>query len=148
MISAKTIKKYCSEYISKIENYEQAINDKTQLWDCHHRDEIRVLPSGMIAYRSKAELIENNRYYGCPANELIFLTHAEHRSMHHKSKTLFADTKAKIGEAKKGKTFSPEHKAKLSESHKGKKIRPHTAEHRAKLAESARKRWARELSNK
>lgn len=37
---------------------------------------------------------------------------------------------------------------KISESKKGKKIRPFTAEHRAKLAESARKRWARELSNK
>ena len=148
MISAETVKKYCSEDISKIENYDKAIADTTQVWECHHRDEIGVLPSGMIDYRSKAELIKNNMYYGCLANELIFLTPAEHRRLHHKSKTLSSDTKAKISEAKKGKAFSPEHKAKLSESHKGKKIRPHTAEHRAKLAESARKRWARELSNK
>lgn len=143
MISAKTVKKYCSEDISNIENYDKAIADTTQTWDCHHRNEIRVLHSGMIAYRSTAELIENNMYYGCLANELIFLTPAEHRRLHHKNKTLSSETKDKISEAKKGKTFSPEHKTKLSESNKGKKIRPHNAEHRAKLAESARKRWAR-----
>lgn len=29
MINEKSARKYCSEDISKIENYEQAVNDKT-----------------------------------------------------------------------------------------------------------------------
>lgn len=65
-----------------IENYEQAINDKSQIWECHHRDEIRTLPSGMVVLRSKEELIENGRYYNCPPNELIFLTTEEHTRIH------------------------------------------------------------------
>ena len=29
--------KYCCEDISLIENYDKAIEDKTQYWHCHHR---------------------------------------------------------------------------------------------------------------
>lgn len=86
MISERC-KKFCKEDISLIENYDKAIADSTHLWDCHHRDEIKVLPSGMTVIRSRQELIENNRYYNCPANELIFLTHEEHTSLHKKGKT-------------------------------------------------------------
>lgn len=82
MICLKSVKKFCKGDYTKIENYEQAINDTTQTWHCHHRDEVKTLPSGMIVYRSKDELIENGRYYGCPANELIFLTRSEHRRLH------------------------------------------------------------------
>ena len=39
MISENQVKKYCREDISLIENYDKAINDKTQTWDCHHRKE-------------------------------------------------------------------------------------------------------------
>ena len=87
-----------------IENYEQAINDKTQTWECHHKDEIRVLPSGMIAIRTKEELIENGRYYNCPPNELIFLTKAEHTRVHMKDVPFSEEHKLKIGKSNKGKT--------------------------------------------
>lgn len=78
MINFKKAKSYCKEDISLIENYDKAMEDNTQTWECHHRDEYKVLPSGIAVIRSRKELIENGRYYKCPANELIFLTREEH----------------------------------------------------------------------
>ena len=80
----RNIKDYCCEDVSLIENYGKAMADKDNVWECHHRDEIRILPSGMVALRSMEELKENGRYYGCPANELIFLTPSEHHTLHAK----------------------------------------------------------------
>ena len=34
------VKYFCCEDISLIENYKDAVEDKTQIWDCHHRREI------------------------------------------------------------------------------------------------------------
>ncbi len=82
MISERRARLYCSEDISLIENYDKAIADTTQTWHCHHINEIRTLPSGMIAYTSQQELKDKGRYYKCPANELIFLTREEHNRIH------------------------------------------------------------------
>ena len=114
MIKLKSVKRFCGEDYTKIENYYEAVNDKVNSWDCHHRDEIRILPSGMVALRSVEELIENGRYYGCPANELIFLKHDEHTRLHskHKDLTKFLDaahaaTKVKLkGKPKLNTEFS------------------------------------------
>ena len=76
--------KYCCEDISKIENYEKAKKDNFIGWCIHHRDEIKVLPSGITVIRSHKELIENGRYYDCPANELIFMKHKDHIALHGK----------------------------------------------------------------
>ena len=84
MICVATVKTFCKDDLSLIENYDKAIADTTNTWDCHHRDEIRILPSGIVALRSMDELKENNRYFDCPANELIFLTHSEHSKLHKK----------------------------------------------------------------
>ena len=79
MINEYYAKLYCCEDLSLIENYALAIADMSELWDCHHRGEI--LPCG----RFKAEdLMKFGLYYNRPASELIFLTHAEHSSLHHK----------------------------------------------------------------
>ena len=78
MICIKTVKKYCSEDISKIENYEQAVNDKTQTWHCHHRAEI--LPCGRY---KQAVLKQFGLYWNRPADELIFMLDIEHQKMHH-----------------------------------------------------------------
>ena len=94
----------CKEDISLIENYDKAINDTTQLWHCHHREEVKVLPSGMTVLRSRQDLIDNDRYYNCPANELIFLTPTEHKSLHSCNRS--TSTIRKIIEANKGKTRS------------------------------------------
>lgn len=73
MISENQVKKYCREDISLIENYDQAMNDKTQTWDCHHRKESQY---------SVAELVDIGEYYGVLASDLIFLTHSEHSKLH------------------------------------------------------------------
>lgn len=84
MISERHVRNYCRDDISKIENYEQAVNDTTHTWVCHHKDECKLLPSGIIVLRTMEELKEIGRYYNCPANELIFLTNSEHWKLHHK----------------------------------------------------------------
>ena len=132
MISKQTIKKYCSEDPSIIENYELAINDTTQTWECHHRGE--VLPCGRF---SIDDLKKFGLYYNRPAAELIFLTPTAHMRLHYKGvprgpmsedhKKALSDakkgitrgpmseaTKKAISDAKKGVTLSEEHRAKLS----------------------------------
>lgn len=82
MININKVKCYCKDDISLIENYELAVNDPNEMWVCHHRDEVKILPSNIKVYRSKQDLLYNNRYYKCPANELIFLTKKEHYNIH------------------------------------------------------------------
>ena len=124
MINEKQAKKYCRDDLSKIENYEQAIADKTQTWDLHHRLELTL--DGEFAL-SHEQLKMHDMYYNRPYYELIFLTPAEHHKLHNKSKTLSEDTRRKIGEAMKGKIpwnkgkhQSDETRRKLSEEQKGK----------------------------
>lgn len=52
-----------------IENYDKAIADTTQVWDCHHR---------MEKYFPQKTLIAIGWYYDCEPEELIFLTEEEH----------------------------------------------------------------------
>lgn len=75
MISKK-IKDLCNDY-DKVENYQSAVADSTQVWDCHHRKEIDN-------NLSRKQLIENDDYYGVEPDELIFLTRAEHKKLHRK----------------------------------------------------------------
>lgn len=66
---------YCSE-VEKIENYELAKNDKENIWICHHKLE---------EFYTRKELIQINRYYDVPADELIFVKNEfEHRKLPHK----------------------------------------------------------------
>ena len=117
MINFKCAKKFCKEDISLIENYDKAISDSTQTWHCHHRRELET---------PRKELIKIGEYYKRPATELIFLTKAEHWSLHSKGnkymlgKHLSEEAKRKMSIAKKGKSLSEETRRKLSESHKGK----------------------------
>ena len=97
MINFRYAKSYCKDDISLIENYDKAIADDN-IWDCHHRREMTT---------SKKQLLELGEYFNRPANELIFLTKAEHRSLHNTLKF-------------KGKPLPEEHKQKMSESLKGK----------------------------
>ena len=90
MINEYVVKKYCNESLSLIENYDKAIADKEQTWDCHHRREIET---------SRKELIELGEYYNRSASELIFLTKKEHISLHHKDKNMSEETKRKMSEA-------------------------------------------------
>ena len=136
MINEYYAKKFCKDDISKIENYEKAIADTTQTWDLHHRLELTL--DGEFAL-TKKQLKMHDMYYNRPYYELIFLTHAEHISLHHKGKTFSEETKKKMSEAKKGKHRSEETKKKIAESMKGKH---HSEESRIKMSEAVKRRWA------
>lgn len=116
MIEIKRVNKYCKDDISLIENYQIAINDNTQTWVCHHKDEVKVLPSGIKVYRSKEELIENGRYYNCPANELILLTKADHNKVHCSDKPHTVNHNKAISNGMKGHRCSEECRKKMAEA--------------------------------
>ena len=77
-----------------IENYDLAITDKTQTWDCHHK---------MEKYFPRETLKAIGWYYDCEPDELIFLTKEEHISLHHKGKSHSKETKRKISKTNKGR---------------------------------------------
>ena len=131
MISEDYAKSYCKDDISLIENYDKAIADKTQVWDCHHRRETIYSRSG---------LIEIGEYYNRPACELIFLTPLEHHRLHHLGKHLSAEARKKISESNKGENnpmfgthHSVEARKKMSEAKIGKH---HSVEARKKMSEA------------
>ena len=136
MINEKQARRYCKEDISKIKNYELAIADTTQTWQCHHMTEIWWNCTAQ-------ELIDNECYYNRKACELIFLTKAEHNILHKKGKKYSEETRKKMSEALKGKLKSVEHKRKISESLKGNtnmKGKHHSDETRKKMSESRKGR--------
>ena len=130
MICENNVKRFCCEDISLIENYGIAVNSPER-WECHHRNGKNV---------SAKELREQGLYYSRPASELIFLTHSQHRSLHHKGKKTSAEARQRMSEAKKcennpnyGKEFSEEHRRKLSEARKGKRL---SEEHKQNIGEA------------
>ena len=108
MISTQTPQKLCMEDISLIENYNKAIADTTQIWDCHHRRE---------SVYTKAQLIEIGEYYNRPAAELIFLTHKDHMLIPHAGKI---DGWKRAGKSNSGRkhNISEDGHRKLSENGK------------------------------
>ena len=134
MICEKTLKKLCKDDVTKIENYEQAMAD-TETWECHHRLELH--PDNSLRFTSKS-LKNLDLYYNRPASELIFLTKAKHRMMHHKGRTSPA----------KGMHHTTETRVRISESLKGMKRSPFTEEHRANLRKGQQRRFAKERANK
>lgn len=136
-------KRFCKDF-TKIENYEKAVNDTTQTWVCHHRLETHNSDGERrLVDISVKELIALGMYYDRPPEELIFLTRAEHVSLHQKGKLgTFTgkhhseETKRKISEAEKGKYVSEETKKKMSELRKGLKLGPQSEDHKRKIGEA------------
>ena len=147
MINERMAKRYCKDF-TKIENYEKAIADTTQTWQCHHRLELEI--TGGVCDVTAKDLTDWGLYYDRPAEELIFLTHSEHRILHTKGKPSItkgqhrsAETRRRISEAQKGKKrpqFSEEWKRKISESMKGKKQQPRSEETKRKIGEAKKGR--------
>ena len=158
MINENNAKLFCKDY-TKIENYEEAMNDTTQTWHCHH-----IL--GEILTRQ--QLLDHDFYYDVPPCMLKFVTAVEHRSLHTKGKNnpmfgrtfteehrrklseahhnISEETRKKISEAKKGKnnpmfgrTFTDETRRKMSEAKKGVTLSEET---RRKISESLKRRHA------
>lgn len=113
MISERMAKKFCCEDISKIENYEKAIADKTQIWVCHHRNGIN------------RDLNAEGLYWNRPAAELVFMLRREHTALHHLGFKYSDEAKEKLRIAALGNKralgckHSEESRRKSSESHKG-----------------------------
>ena len=126
MIS-NTISGFCKVF-QLIENYKAAIEDKTQVWNCHHRLETHFsdgTPRPVNARLSVRELNALGMYWNRPPEELIFLTCKHHKRLHNqikKGKKMTEEQKRKISEALKGKKHatSEKTKKKISESLKGK----------------------------
>ena len=139
MISEK-IRKFCKDDITKIQNYEQAINDKDHVWEIHHRLELNL--DGEFAHTA-SELKRLGMYYHRPYFELILLTKAEHTRLH--GKGCSPEARAKQSSTQKGKPKSAEHRAKISSSLTGEKNnmygKKHSEESRNKMAEAARRYW-------
>ena len=167
MISESQSRKFCRDDISKIENYDKAINDKTQTWDLHHRLELTL--DGEFALTA-AQLKMHDMYYNRPYYELIFLTRSEHTRMHNLAQSsetrekrvnslighsISEEHRRKLSEAALrqhrvgennpfyGKHHSEETRRKISEANKGKlKGISKSIEHRRKISESTKRRWA------
>lgn len=155
MIDEYAVKRYCSEPIENIENYQEAVNDPNETWHCHHRLEVQG------QFRNSVKLLKRcGMYWKQPAERLIFLTSAEHKSLHFKGQSSWnkgksswnsgkrnvysEETRRKMSEAKKGKSLSEETKRKMSQVRKGEKNpnfgKHHSEEARRKMSE-ARKRY-------
>ena len=79
MINEHNAKRFCSEDIALIENYQEAIADEEKMWDVHHRRECDE--NGRTLF-TKKQLIEMNLYVKRPASELIFVTRSVHSKLH------------------------------------------------------------------
>lgn len=118
MINFKQANKFCKEDLSLIENYEAALNSDI-MYVCHHKN-------GIILNKNRKELKELDLYYSRPANELMFLTHSEHITLHRKGKRHTEESKQKMSGSLKGRSsprkgvvLSDKTKQKLSAQKKG-----------------------------
>ena len=93
---------YCRDDVSKIENYEQAMNDKEHVWHCHHRLELTL--DGEFAH-SRAELQRLGMYFKRP-----------YSSIPDKTRAKLADSAKRTWT---GRHHSAEAKAKMSKTHMG-----------------------------
>ena len=88
------IYRYCEGDITQIENFDKAINDRSDLysnsnWVCHHRLETHNLDgSRRDIQQSRDDLKALDLYYHRPPNELIFLTREEHNRVHSQGRRL------------------------------------------------------------
>ena len=123
---------YCKEP-ENIENYQKALADNFNGWQVHHRLETHNSDGERrLVDITMEELIALGMYWHRPADELIFLTESEHKSLHQKgNKNMLGkhhseETRKKIGEAEKGeknpmygKHHSEETRRKMREAKKG-----------------------------
>lgn len=158
MICKPTVILYCNGDISEIENYNLAMSDTNNVWECHHKLETHNFDGEKrFTDLKKQELIALDMYFNRPPEELIFLTKSEHRSLHHKGKEsqmrgrhLSIETRQKISNSNKGKckgrepwnkgktgVYDKNTLKKLSEASKG---RRHSPETRKKIGEKSRGR--------
>lgn len=99
MINEHNAKRFCSEDIALIENYNEAIADEEKMWDVHHRRECDA--EGRTLFTSK-QLIDMGLYLNRPAAELIFVTRSMHWRLHREMCGKGGKIGGKIGGKKNG----------------------------------------------
>lgn len=107
----RQLRMFCKDF-TEIENYDKAVADTTQKWECHHRLEFTI--NGEVAH-TKDELKRLGMYYHRPYFELIFLPAKEHRFLHLSTRDR-KDINKKISASLKGKSLTEERRKKISEA--------------------------------
>ena len=117
---------YCKDY-ENIENYNKAKEDNFKNWCCHHRLETHTSDGERRLVDITAEELQAlDMYYDRPAEELIFMKHSEHSSLHSKGEHNQMYGKKHSEEARNkmscswnyDKHFTEETKKKMSEQKK------------------------------
>lgn len=157
MISETKVKRFCKDDITKIENYDKAINDKHKIWHCHHRLELTLDND----FANTIEDLERmDMYWHRPYFELIFLEPAEHlrlhnkgvkNNMYNKGYKLLGDKNGRYGKGyivegerngMYGKHHSEEARLKMSIARKGKnKGKKLSEEAKRKISEAKKEYW-------
>lgn len=158
---------FCSEDVSLIENYNEAVADTTQYWVIHHRAETHFSDGTERPYNafiSRDELKALGLYYNRPAAELIFMTRADHQALHNKrlkgrrhteeskqkmreaSLNMSEETRQKMRESAKNRPpISEETRRKMSEAQMGRPGtwtgRHHTEDQKRKTSEAMKRYW-------
>lgn len=136
MINAKKVASRVCTDITKIENYDKALNDDSQEWQCHHRLETHNSDGELRSiFLSREELIALDMYWHRPPEELIYLTRSEHMTLHNSSKQYREKMKKSCKGINQG-AKSEEMKKHLSESCKGR-----TPWNKGKKSTSQYKHW-------
>ena len=143
---SKGITDYCKDF-ERIENYEEAVNDTTQTWICHHRMETHNTDGTLRdTPLSRAELIAMNMYFDQPASAFVFLRKSDHSKMHQglallqqvsfykpskpfevsvKKPETVEESRIRVRERMKIYWASEENRKARSEAQKGKHSKPH-----------------------
>ena len=130
-----------------IENYELAKADNFKGWVIHHR--LETISTGAVVTSTRQDLIDWGIYYDRPADELIYLTRAEHNKIH--AAEIPEETRKRISNSLKGKNtwtkgnqtwwlgrhHTEEAKLKISKASTGRK---HSIESRLKVSKALKGR--------
>ena len=82
-------RRYCSESITDIENFLEAVNDTKELWEVHHRLETHTSDGvRRLVPINKVEMKALMMYYNRPSKELIFLRKKDHLAIHRRGDRL------------------------------------------------------------
>ena len=131
---------YCKEP-ENIESYDKAKADNFVGWCIHHRLETHTSDGERrLVDITRDELKALGMYYNRPASELIYLTVAEHTSLHWKGKHLSEDTRKKLSDI--AKNMSDETKKKIGAASKGNKYnlgKHHNKEAKKKIGSAMKK---------
>ena len=134
---------YCHDY-TKIENYEEAMADPDNIWDCHHRRE--VFENGNTL--SVDALKHFGLYYNVPPEDLIFMKHSDHMKLHkgvwhnggRKGRPHTNETRQLMSKVAMGHSVSEETREKLRKWHTGRKM---SDEARKRMSEAQKARFAK-----